>query len=72
MQLNDMITALEDVIARQIPSEVEIMRVYTMHDIDRHEEHLAVYQASMMACRDIPQIFGYETPCTAFIYSTSF
>lgn len=64
MQLNDMITALEDVIARQIPSEVEIMRVYTMHDIDRHEEHLAVYQASMIACRDIPQIFGYETPGT--------
>ncbi len=40
------------------------MRVYTMHDADRHQDHLAVYQASMVACRTIPQILGYETPST--------
>ncbi|HGW2837637.1 TPA: PIG-L deacetylase family protein, partial [Escherichia coli] len=44
--------------------DVEIMRVYTMHDADRHQDHLAVYQASMVACRTIPQILGYETPST--------
>lgn len=64
MQLNDMISALEEIINTQIPSDIEIMRVYTMHDIDRHQDHLAVYQASMVACRTIPQILGYETPST--------
>lgn len=34
LQLNDMISALEDIIKNQIPSDVEIMRVYTMHDAD--------------------------------------
>ena len=37
LQLNDMISALEDIIKNQIPSDVEIMRVYTMHDADRHQ-----------------------------------
>ncbi len=64
LQLNDMISALEDIIKNQIPSDVEIMRVYTMHDADRHQDNLAVYQASMVACRTIPQILGYETPST--------
>lgn len=41
LQLNDMISALEDIIKNQIPSDVEIMRVYTMHDADRHQDHLA-------------------------------
>lgn len=64
LQLNDMISALENIIKNQIPSDVEIIRVYTMHDADRHQDHLAVYQASMVACRAIPQILGYETPST--------
>lgn len=72
LQLNDMISATEDIIKNQIPSDVEIMRVYTMHDADRHQDHLAVYQASMVACRTIPQILGYETPSTAFIYASGF
>ena len=41
LQLNDMISALEDIIKNQIPSDVEIMRVYTMHDADRHQDHSA-------------------------------
>lgn len=64
LQLNDMISALENIIKNQIPSDVEIIRVYTMHDADRHQDHLAVYQASMVACRAIPQILGYETLST--------
>ncbi len=72
LQLNDMISATENIIKNQIPSDVEIIRVYTMHDADRHQDHLAVYQASMVACRAIPQILGYETPSTAFIYASGF
>lgn len=64
LQLDGMIRALEDIIHYDIPSEVEIMRVYTMHNADRHQDHSAVYQASMVACRSIPQILGYETPST--------
>jgi len=29
---------------------------------DRHQDHRAVYQASMVACRRVPQILSYETP----------
>ncbi|MBB7356174.1 PIG-L deacetylase family protein [Escherichia coli] len=64
LQLDGMIRALEDIIHYDIPSEVEIKRVYTMHNADRHQDHTAVYQASMVACRSIPQILGYETPST--------
>lgn len=64
LQLNDMISTLENVIKHEIPHDVEIIRVYTMHDADRHQDHIAVYQASMVACRSIPQILGYETPST--------
>ncbi len=69
-----MISALEDIIKNQIPSHVEIMRVYTMHDADRHQDHLAVYQASMVACRTIPQILGDQAnpKYLAFIYASGF
>jgi LmbE family N-acetylglucosaminyl deacetylase len=33
-----------------------------MFDQDRHQDHRAVYQASAVACRSVPQILGYETP----------
>lgn len=63
-QLNDMISSLEDIIRDMIPSDVQIMRAYTMHNDDRHQDHRTTYQASMVACRSIPQILGYETPST--------
>lgn len=37
-------------------------RVYTMYDQDRHQDHQTVYRASMVACRQVPQLYGYETP----------
>lgn len=37
-------------------------RVYTMFEHDRHQDHRAVYQASIVACRSVPQILSYETP----------
>jgi LmbE family N-acetylglucosaminyl deacetylase len=37
-------------------------RVYTMFKDDRHQDHRAVYEASIVACRSVPQILSYETP----------
>lgn len=55
--LNDLIATLEDHVEEVAPD-----RVYTMFDRDRHQDHRAVYEASAVACRRVPQIFGYETP----------
>lgn len=42
--------------------ELEPERVYTMFKDDRHQDHRAVYEASAIACRRVPQLLGYETP----------
>jgi len=55
--LNDIIETLEQHVAELSPD-----RVYTMFDGDRHQDHRAVYDASVVACRTVPQILGYETP----------
>ena len=53
LQLNDMISALEDIIKNQIPSDVEIMRYipYLRMMPTAIRIIIAVYQASMVACR---------------------
>lgn len=55
--LNELITTIEGHVRDIAPD-----RVYTMFDGDRHQDHRAVYQASAVACRSVPQILGYETP----------
>ena len=55
--LNELIATIEGHVR-----EIEPDRVYTMFDGDRHQDHRAVYQASAVACRRVPQILGYETP----------
>ncbi|HEX6660284.1 MAG TPA: PIG-L deacetylase family protein [Sphingomicrobium sp.] len=55
--LNDVIAAIEQHVQELSPD-----RVYTMFDGDRHQDHRAVYQASAVACRRVPQILAYETP----------
>lgn len=55
--LNDLIAVIEQHVSEVLPE-----RVYTMFDADRHQDHRAVYQASAVACRRVPQILGYETP----------
>ena len=55
--LNDLIAVIEDHVRATEPN-----RVYTMFDQDRHQDHRAVYQASIVACRSVPQILAYETP----------
>ena len=42
--------------------ELEPVRVYTMFQHDRHQDHRAVFEASSVACRTVPQLLSYETP----------
>lgn len=37
-------------------------RAYTMFHQDRHQDHRAVHEASVIACRSVGQLLGYETP----------
>lgn len=55
--LNEMV----EVIERHVRS-CDPKRVYTMFQYDRHQDHRAVYEASAIACRRVPQLLGYETP----------
>lgn len=55
--LNGLIECLEKHVAEFSPD-----RVYTMFDGDRHQDHRAVYDASIVACRGVRQLLGYETP----------
>ena len=55
--LNDIIACTEEHVRAIAPD-----RVYTMFHLDRHQDHRAVHEASMVACRSVPQILGYETP----------
>jgi LmbE family N-acetylglucosaminyl deacetylase len=55
--VTEMIEVLDRHIAAGKPD-----RVYTMFQHDRHQDHRAVYEASAIACRRVPQLLGYETP----------
>jgi LmbE family N-acetylglucosaminyl deacetylase len=55
--VNEMITLIEEHVRAIKP-----YRVYTMFQHDRHQDHRAVYEASAIACRRVPQFLGYETP----------
>lgn len=55
--LNELIAAIEQHVRQFAP-----VRVYTMFDGDRHQDHRTIYEASAVACRRVPQILGYETP----------
>lgn len=55
--LNDIIASIENHVRTVAPD-----RVYTMFHLDRHQDHRTVHEASVVACRKVRQIFGYETP----------
>ncbi len=55
--LNDLISMMQVHVRETSP-----FRVYTMFKEDRHQDHRAVHQASLVACRRVPQILAYETP----------
>jgi LmbE family N-acetylglucosaminyl deacetylase len=60
-RLHEKLNALIEVIEAHV-RELEPDRVYTMFHLDRHQDHRAVHEASIIACRPVPQILGYETP----------
>lgn len=53
----DLVKAIEEHVASRKPT-----RVYTMFEHDRHQDHRAIYHASTVACRRVPQLLCYETP----------
>ena len=55
--LNEMVEILDQHTAADRPG-----RAYTMFQYDRHQDHRAVYEASAIAFRHVPQFLGYETP----------
>ena len=55
--LNELIDCTEDHVSKVAPD-----RVYTMFHLDRHQDHRTVHEASVVACRKVGQILGYETP----------
>lgn len=57
LSLNEVIKVIEAQVAECRPQ-----RVYTMFAGDRHQDHRTIHEASVVACRDVPQILGYETP----------
>ncbi len=55
--LGDIVDAIERECARIQPD-----RVYTMFREDRHQDHRTAFEASIVACRSVPQVLCYETP----------
>lgn len=60
--LAGVVRAIERIIDAHIAEAFELFRVYTMFKDDRHQDHRATYDASVIACRSVPQILCYETP----------
>lgn len=57
LHVTDLISVIESHVR-----EIKPFRVYTMFHQDRHQDHRAVYESSMVACRSVEQLLGYETP----------
>ncbi len=56
-RMTDIITYIEEHMKAVTPD-----RVYTMFVDDQHQDHRAVFEASIVACRAARQIVCYETP----------
>ncbi|WP_303637499.1 PIG-L deacetylase family protein [Stenotrophomonas tuberculopleuritidis] len=56
---NEIIAAIEAACAQVRPH-----RVYTMCGEDHHQDHRTAHEASIIACRSVPQILCYESPST--------
>jgi len=48
----------------QACAAIRPQRVYTMCGEDHHQDHRTVHEASIVACRSVPQILCYESPST--------
>ena len=48
---------IEDAVRRLAPM---VVYTHSLHDV--HQDHRAVHQASLVACRAVPQVFSYQSP----------
>lgn len=60
------ITAIADVIERLRPEVV-----YTHSLNDNHQDHRSVHRATVVAARDVPNVFAYQSPSTGIAFSPS-
>lgn len=61
VNLHDIIISLENFL-KDVSFQSSIKRIYTMFEKDRHQDHRAIYDASIVAFREVAQILCYETP----------
>ncbi len=48
---------------------IEFEKAYIMSREDRHQDHRAAHDISVVACRKVPQVFCYETPSSLDCFS---
>lgn len=68
LNLHEIILALEKIL-EDVSTQSNIERIYTMFKDDRHQDHRATYEASIVAFRHVKQILCYETPSSGAYFS---
>ena len=68
LNLHDIIITLENTL-EDLSVRSNIERIYTMFEEDRHQDHRAIYDASIVAFRKVSQILCYETPSSGTYFN---
>ncbi|OTG85728.1 hypothetical protein B9T31_11275 [Acinetobacter sp. ANC 4558] len=68
LNLSEIITVLENIF-KEVSLSSTIKRIYTMYVEDRHQDHRAIYDASIVAFRAVKQILCYETPSSTTYFN---
>lgn len=68
LSLCEIIISLE-ICLKDISSQSNIARIYTMFEEDRHQDHRAIFDASIVAFRTVAQILCYETPSSSTYFN---
>lgn len=58
------IEAIETIVSRYAPSTI-----YVHTESDRHQDHRNVHRAAMVASRNVPSVFCYQSPSTTTTFS---
>lgn len=66
--LSEIIINLEKIF-KEVSQHTVIKRIYTMYEEDRHQDHRAIYDASIVAFREVKQILCYETPSSTTLFN---
>ena len=68
LNLHEIIITLENIL-KETSLKSNIKRIYTMFEEDRHQDHRAIYDASIVAFRKVSQILCYETPSSGIDFN---